>query len=49
MKAVGLSSLALAVLAVRLSDDPTIRQSRLWRPDERVLVTDFSQVDAVAA
>ncbi|MGH7675112.1 MAG: hypothetical protein ACREMV_07555 [Gemmatimonadales bacterium] len=24
-------------------------QSRLWRPEERVLITDFSQVDAVAA
>jgi len=42
--AVGFLVLLIAVPPFRLSV-----QSRLWRPDERVLVTDFSQVDAVAA
>jgi len=43
----------IAVMAIgALSAHPTIRlsaQTRLWRPEERVLISDFSVVDAVAA
>jgi ligand-binding sensor domain-containing protein len=40
----------LAVAATfPLSDLPTFRQSRLWRPEDRVLVSDFSYVQAIAA
>ena len=41
----------LAVLAYQ-SDGPTVRRSdqgRLWRPDERSMITDFSYVRALAA
>ncbi len=41
----------IAVMAL-VSGRPTVRlsdQSRLWRPEERVLVSDFSFVEAVAA
>jgi len=38
----------LAAVAA-LSDSPTVRQSRFWRPEERVLVSDFSFVQALAA
>jgi len=41
--------LGLLVAVVFQSDNPTIRQSRLWRPEERVLVSDFSFVEAIAA
>jgi len=53
---VALMALALMGPVAQRRGDPSIRlsayppsQSRLWRPDERVLITDFSQVDAVAA
>jgi len=38
-----------AVGALFLSADPPIRPSAQWRPEERVLISDFSVVDAVAA
>jgi ligand-binding sensor domain-containing protein len=41
-----------AVLVVMLTAHPPIRlsaQSRFWRPDERVLISDFSVVTALAA
>src|SRR5437870_787062 len=42
----------LYAMAVLLSAYPAIRlsaQSRSWRPEDRVLISDFSIVDAVAA
>ena len=38
----------LTVIAV-LSDGPTVRQSARWRPEDRVLISDFSVIEAVAA
>ena len=38
----------LTVIAV-LSDGPTVRQSVRWRPEDRVLISDFSVIEAVAA
>ena len=51
MRAVGRSggwAVGLA-LAVVLSARPPVRPSAQWRPEERVLISDFSYVDAVAA
>lgn len=47
---IGGSSVHIAVIL--LSVDPSIRlsaQTRFWRPEERVLISDFSTVDAVTA
>jgi ligand-binding sensor domain-containing protein len=38
-----------SALAAFLAAHPSIRPSAQWRPDERVLISDFSYVDAVAA
>lgn len=44
------STVAACGLAALCGQGATaVAQSRLWRPDERVLVTDFSYVNAVAA
>ena len=51
-RAVGRSGRMLLAIAVSLTARPPDRlsaQSRSWRPEDRVLISDFSVVDAVAA
>src|SRR5439155_678693 len=48
VKGTGLLKGVPTVIAV-LSDGPTVRQSARWRPEDRVLISDFSVIEAVAA